>query len=217
MKVHIEVVYKTPTGAEAAFSSEMIQGAQALLIAEDFERTGRVKSMKFMDAYEQVWDLKKLKEYMKEYETEPHNITVYFDGGFDQQSRVSGLGCVVYYEQNGKAYRLRKNARVEELESNNEAEYAALHLGLQEVEALGVHHMPIQIIGDSKVVIHQLLDEWPCYEDTLSRWADRIEEKLQSLHVKPEYEAVSRKKNQESDRLATQALKGVEISSTIET
>lgn len=217
MKVHIEVTYKTSKGAEAVFTSESLQGAHALLIAEDFERTGRVKSIKFVDMYEQEWGLKKLKEYMKEYETEPHNITVYFDGGFDLGTKMAGLGCVVYYEQNGKSYRLRKNAKVEELESNNEAEYAALHLALQEVEALGVHHMPITIIGDSRVVIHQLLDEWPCYEESLSSWADRIEEKLKSLNIQPEYKAVSRKKNQEPDRLATQALKGVEVSSTIET
>lgn len=74
----------------------------------------------------------------------------------------------------------------------------------------------IEIIGDSKVVINQLNGEWPCLEDDLSRWADRVDEKLEELNLSPEYYAVSRKNNQEADRLATQALKEVEVSSTLE-
>src|SRR5699024_11797205 len=71
-------------------------------------------------------------------------ISVYFDGGFDGNTRTSGLGCVIYFEQNDKSWRQRKNALVEELETNNEAEYAALHLAVQEMELIGVHHLPVR-------------------------------------------------------------------------
>lgn len=138
--------------------------------------------------------MKELSRQMEEIQTEPHNITVYFDGGYDLKTRTSGLGCAIYYEQNEKAYRLRKNARVEELESNNEAEYAACHLALQELEYLDVHHLPVTITGDSLVVIMQLKGEWPCYEPQLSRWADRIDNLISRMGIDPEFNLVSRKR-----------------------
>ncbi len=217
MKVRIEFTYKTPKGTNATFSSEEMNAGKGILLAEDLERTERGKNLTFIDSMENSWTLKELKEFMKEIETEPHNITIYFDGGFDLETRKSGLGCAIYYEQNGKSLRLRRNALVQELNTNNEAEYAALHLGLRELEHMQVHDLPVRLVGDSQVVINQLNGEWPCLEEELSKWADRIEAKLSQLRIQPEYELVSRKKNREADRLATQALKEIEITSTIET
>ena len=59
-------------------------------------------------------------------------------------------------------------------------------------------------------------EEWPAIEQTLSSWADRIEAKMNVLGIAPEYELVSRKENTEADRLATQALNGIEVTATIE-
>lgn len=134
-------------------------------------------------------------------------------GGFDKERQLAGLGVVIYYQQDQKAYRLRKNALVEGLSSNNEAEYAALHLGLKELEFLGVHHMPVAILGDSLVVIKQLSDEWPVYDQVLDRWIDRIEETINKLGIHPEYQSLSRQDNKEADQLATQALQGIQIMS----
>ncbi|MDL4839784.1 reverse transcriptase-like protein [Aquibacillus rhizosphaerae] len=216
MNVRIEITYKTPKGVETTFSSGEMPDAKALFIAEDIEKTGRTKEINFVDVHENTWTMKELKKYMKGIETEPHNAIVYFDGGFDLQTKNSGLGCVIYYEQNQKLFRLRKNALVDNLNTNNEAEYAALHLGLKELELLGVHHLPVTIVGDSQVVINQLNGEWPCVEEELNKWSDRIEKKIEQLGITPEYKAVSRKKNREADQLATQALKEIEILSTIE-
>ncbi|MFC7063273.1 reverse transcriptase-like protein [Halobacillus seohaensis] len=217
MNVRIEVTYKTPKRTETIFSSDEMQAGKAILIAEDLEKTGRAKSLTFIDSYDHTWTLKELKEYMKGIQTEPHNVTVYFDGGFDRETKRSGLGCAIYYEQNGKAFRLRKNALVEQLDTNNESEYAALHLGLKELELLGVHHLPVKFIGDSQVVINQLKEEWACFDEELSKWADRVESKLKKLGIDPDYRLVSRKDNQEADQLASQALKEIEITSTSET
>ncbi|WP_226035294.1 ribonuclease H family protein [Aquibacillus saliphilus] len=216
MFVRIELTYKTPKGTETTFSSDELKAAKAILIADDLEKSGRAKNLMFVDNHENTWNMKELKKFMKGIETEPHNATVYFDGGFDIGAKKSGLGCAIYYEQNGKSFRLRKNALVEELDTNNEAEYAAFHLGLQELERLGVHHLPVTFVGDSQVVINQLKGEWPCVEEELNKWADRIEDKLKELGITPEYKAVSRKRNRETDQLATQALNDVEITSTIE-
>lgn len=216
MKLLIEWVYKTPTGIETVFQSARMDAQQALLLAEDLEKTGRTKKMTLSDEYDSNWTIKELKRYFKNRETEPHHITVYFDGGFDLATHKSGLGCVIYYEQNGNKYRLRKNAPVQELTSNNEAEYASLYLGIQELHYLNVHHLNVHFIGDSQVVINQLNGEWPVYEKTLSDWADRVEKKLQKLGIKPTYELIQRNDNKEADRLATQALNNIQITATSE-
>ncbi|QBP41240.1 reverse transcriptase-like protein [Paenisporosarcina antarctica] len=214
MKIRIEWTYKTPKGEETVFISEEMLAIKGLLIAEDLERTGRAKNIMFIDKFDSMWTIKELKGYLKGIETEPHNITVYFDGGFDRGTNSSGLGCVIYYDQSGKSYRLRRNAAMENLVSNNEAEYAALHLSLLELEHLNVHHLPVRFFGDSNVVINQMSGDWP--ESILSGWAERIDGKLQDLGIQAEFELVPRKANAEADRLATQALKGIEIIATSE-
>ncbi|UJF27751.1 ribonuclease H family protein [Planococcus sp. 107-1] len=216
MEIRIEWSYKTAKGTEAFFRSEEFPAAHALLIAEDIQKTGRVKSLEFVDRFDSSWTLKELKAYLKGIETEPHNVNVYFDGGFDKETGRAGLGCVIYYEQSGKAYRLRKNVEVAELSSNNEAEYAALHMSVQELERLEVHHLPVVFRGDSNVVANQMSGEWPVYENDLSRWADRIEQSLNRLGIQAQYELIPRKANAEADRLAAQALRGIEISGTME-
>ncbi|KGX87017.1 reverse transcriptase-like protein [Pontibacillus litoralis] len=213
MNMTLEWIYQLPKGLETAFTSEPLEYREAILVGEDLERTGRVKQIIYRDSFDTTWTLKDLKRYVKEMETEPHHIKVHFDGGFDLETQEAGLGCAIYYEQNGKSYRMRKNARVEELHSNNEAEYAALHLALVEVERLGVRQMPVTVIGDSQVVIHQLSGEWPCLDAELSTWADRIEQKLEELKLTPSFRVISRKNNREADRLATQALEHVEVES----
>lgn len=215
MKITIEWTYHHK-GVETVFRSEEMPPAHALSVAEELMKTGRTKNILFLDEHDSTWTLKEIKKYIKEMETEPSNVTVYFDGGFNLESRISGLGCVIYFEQNGKKYRLRKNLTLNGLSSNNEAEYAALHFSVQELESLGVHHQTVRFIGDSQVVINQMSGEWPVYEKELMNWADRIDEYLNRLGIKPEFEPVSRKENEEADRLANQALDDIEIDGKIE-
>ncbi|MCM3611906.1 reverse transcriptase-like protein [Planococcus sp. MERTA32b] len=215
MKVRVEWKYRTAKGLETSFTSEEMTAAEGVQIAEDIERTKRARELVFIDTFdESAWTMKEMRAYLKSIETEPHDIKVYFDGGFNIEDRNTGLGCVIYYEQNGKSYRLRQNAQIDGLESNNEAEYAALYLCVQELEFLDVKNMPVRFSGDSKIVVNGMSGEWPVIETELVRWADRIENKLQQLGIQAEFELIPRKENFEADRLATQALKGIEIAGT---
>ncbi|MFK4997802.1 reverse transcriptase-like protein [Bacillus sp. N9] len=119
----------------------------------------------------------------------------------------------MYYEKGDETYRFRFNAKLDELESNNEAEYAALYNGLLLLEEIGIHHMPCVIRGDSQGVLMQLAGEWPCYEPALNRWLDRMEAKIKKLGMKPSYEIISRKENKEADKLASQALLNIIVQS----
>ncbi|SER61601.1 ribonuclease HI [Gracilibacillus ureilyticus] len=213
MKIRLEVKYRTTNGVVTEFQSSEMSLENSIAVAEDLMKLNRLADIQMTDSYNSSWTLKELKKYLESLEEEPHDIHMYFDGGFDRKTMKSGLGCSIYYKQNGKNYRIRKNALVSELGTNNEAEYAALHFGLKQLEEMGVHHMPVKVHGDSKVVINQLTDEWPCLEDTLFEWMQRIEKLIDKLGLEPEYHAVSRKKNQETDQLATQALQQIEIDS----
>ncbi|MBT2583398.1 reverse transcriptase-like protein [Planococcus sp. ISL-109] len=216
MKVRIDWAYKSPKDKVLQFLSEELEANDAVQIAADLESTGRTKRLQFVDRHNSNWSLKELTNYVAEIETEPHDVIVYYDGGFDRHTKRAGLGCVIYYKQSGKEYRLRKNSAIDELESNNEAEYAALSMAVQELELLGVHHLPVRFIGDSRLLVNQMSGEWAVPEQALARWADRIDERLEKIGVHPEYEFVPRKENAEADRLATQALNYTVIESLVD-
>lgn len=108
MKVRIDWTYKSPKNKVVQFLSEELDANEALMVAQDLERTGRTKRLQFADRHNSNWSIKELKNYVKEVETEPHEVIAYYDGGFDRHSKRAGLGCAVYFKQNGKDYRLRK-------------------------------------------------------------------------------------------------------------
>lgn len=213
MKVSIEWKYKTRNNKELTLTSGFISLEDALLISEDFEKTGRMKQLLFYDEQYTSWTKKELSKLIKEVETEPHDVIAYFDGGFHAGMNKAGLGVAIYYTQNNQSFRMRVNDQFEELDTNNEAEYAAFWFLLNQLQELGVHHMQVTFRGDSHVVLNQLSGDWPCTEKSLNRWLDRIEAKMNKLGIRPIYEPISRKENNEADKLATQALKNVFVSS----
>ncbi|MBO9128180.1 ribonuclease H family protein [Bacillus sp. 165] len=213
MKYRVEWLYKAKNGKEATLQTEFLEMEMILDLSADFEKTGRVKELRFYDENETAWTKKELEKLITQIEAEPHDIVLYFDGGFDIATKTAGIGISIYYKQNGKTYRIRRNMRIDELEDNNEAEYAALLNGIQILEELHVQHQSVIFRGDSQVVLKQLSGEWPCYEQNLNRYLDRIEEKIKKLSVRPQYEPISRKGNKEAHQLATQALEGTTIDS----
>ncbi|WP_409251114.1 reverse transcriptase-like protein [Bacillus sp. SCS-153A] len=211
MKVIWTYIGKIPD--RIIFESEWMNRKYVDYLIEDLLRIGRAKDILIRDEMENEWSRKEFLKLNEELEQEPENITVYFDGGYDKENALAGLGMVIYYQKGGKNYRIRKNAKLQELENNNEAEYAALYSCMQLLEELEVRQVPCVIKGDSQVVLKQLEGEWPCYEETLNNWLDRIEAKIKALRIKPIYEAIDRKQNKEADHLANQALQDTFIHS----
>ncbi|HEY2420706.1 MAG TPA: reverse transcriptase-like protein [Neobacillus sp.] len=211
MKYRLEWNYRLKGNANVQCSCEWVTGEIALQIGEELEKSGKITDLFFYDEMGTSWILKEMKKLLIEIEDDPHDIIVYFDGGFQKETNQAGLGAVIYYKQGKKKYRIRSNERFDEMETNNEAEYAAFYYALTILEDLGVQQFSCEFKGDSQNVLKQLEGEWPCYEATLNLWIDRIEEKLKSLRIKPKYTAISRNENKEADKLATQALAGKEI------
>ncbi|PAE16536.1 hypothetical protein CHH91_07695 [Virgibacillus sp. 7505] len=216
MKLRMKMIYRTPKGTEAEFLSDYLPPGAALLLMEDMQQSGRVPQLELLDQYETEWTIKELRSYMKELETEPHNVRVYVDGGFDKKTGRGGLGCVIHYEQNQKEYRLRRNQEMEQLISNNEAEYAALHFAIGVLSEIGVKDQEIEVNTDSRTVVNQMSEEWPVYEKELKYWADKVDDVLKRIGLTVQYGHVDRNQNKEADQLASQALKSIQIDSTIQ-
>ena len=211
MKYRLEWNHKLKSNEKVQFSSDWVSGETAIEIGEELERSGKISDLYFYDEKGTSWILKEMKKLLTEIEDDPHEIIVFFDGGFQRESNQAGLGAVIFFKQGKKKYRIRANERFDEMETNNEAEYAAFYYALNILEDLGVQHLSCEFKGDSQVVLKQLEGEWPCYEDSLNRWLDRIEEKIKALGIIPKYTVIPRKDNKEADKLATQALEGKEI------
>ncbi|MFP3122995.1 ribonuclease H family protein [Ectobacillus funiculus] len=213
MKYKIEWTYKIKNGSETVLTTDFLRLEEALHFANDFEKTGRVKELNFYDEVGTHWTKKEAEKLARKIEEEPHDIVMYFDGGYDLQTRETGVGVSIYYVKNGKTYRVRRNGQLTGLENNNEAEYAALLYGMGLLEELGVRYQTIVLKGDSQVVLKQLSGEWPCYEENLNRYLDRVEQKAADMQLRFLYEPVSRKVNKEAHQLASQALQGIVIDS----
>ncbi|SEO53567.1 ribonuclease HI [Amphibacillus marinus] len=213
MEVTLQFDYQAITGEQVSFKSAPIIADQALKIAADLIKTGRTQLINFEDEHGYSYNYKQLQKQIAVDKQRPQFVELYFDGGFNHETKESGLGIVIYYQQNDCHYRVRKNACLEQLQSNNEAEYAALAFGINELGHYQISHQSIKILGDSKVVINQLAGEWPCHDPKLNYWADQIEASLAQLNLKGQYKELNRKENNEADRLAGQALKGEAIES----
>ena len=65
MNVRIELTYKTKRGMEAFFQSEEMRADRALIVANDFLKTGRVKSLQFIDHHDNKWNVKEMTKYLE--------------------------------------------------------------------------------------------------------------------------------------------------------
>ena len=217
MQIRLEWSYHLLKRKQTYFmKSEWMSVEESLALVADLEKTGRLKEVVFLDQEDSTWTKKELLRYLKQLESEPHDVKAYVDGGYDLSSKKAGIGIAIYFQQNHKRWRVRFNDQLELLQDNNEAEYAALYRLIQQLETIGVHHQPITVYMDSMVVVNQASGEWPCLEDHYIRWLNRIDELARVLGLTLQYELIDRNANKEADQLATQALKGVEIESKIE-
>jgi len=216
MKLKIEWTYKLKAKDPIFFTSDWLDSELAIFAGEDISKSGKSSEMTFYDEMGQSWTLKEVKKLSDEVEEDPHEIMIYFDGGFNKDTYQAGLGAVIYFRQGKKKFRLRANELIDEMDTNSEAEYAALYYALNLLEELNVQHVPCDIKGDSQGVLKQLEGEWPCYEENLNKWLDRMEEKINTLGLKPRYQSIPRNENKEADKLASQALEGKKIFSKVQ-
>lgn len=89
-------------------------------------------------------------------------------------------------------------------------------MATKELADLGVGQTEVKCFGDSLVVINQMRGDWASYDQELNDWADRIDLGFDTLQINPIYKMINRNDNKEADKLASQALQDISISSVIE-
>ncbi|MDZ7798317.1 MAG: ribonuclease HI family protein [Patescibacteria group bacterium] len=124
---------------------------------------------------------------------------IYTDGGARGNPGPAGLGVVIwqghkligqYKKYIGKA-------------TNNQAEYQAIHFGLQKAKEVGAKN--IECFLDSELVVNQLNMEFKIKNKELGPWFIKIWNLRQSFD-KVTFTHIRREKNKEADKLVNEAI-----------
>lgn len=127
--------------------------------------------------------------------------TLHFDGGYDHDSR-RGAGAAVIITPQGTAHRSFFYAK-ETCISSNVAEYLSLINGLKWVDEKSNLVTELEVIGDSKLVVNQVNNEWECRAEHLRKYVQEAFSLIVRLRkrMKVELRWVRREKNEVADEL----------------
>ena len=125
----------------------------------------------------------------------------YFDGASRGNPGEAGAGALLVDEQGDEVWRC---ALALGKRTNNEAEYDALLILLEEIQARGLFGVAIH--GDSKLVVNQVSGLWKIKEPRLRALAERSVSLLQSTESTLTW--IPREENVQADRLSNEALDG---------
>ncbi|KAM2645651.1 hypothetical protein EV1_019175 [Malus domestica] len=120
---------------------------------------------------------------------------------FDRSTRADEAGAIVVF-MSPQWQTLPYSFQLSELRSNNVAEYQALIIGLQMAINMGI--TALEVFGDSKLIINQLLTEYEVRKDDLVPYF-RLETQLLQEFETVTLEHVPRKENQMVDTLTNLA------------
>ncbi|MCO5568211.1 hypothetical protein L7F22_021907 [Adiantum nelumboides] len=127
--------------------------------------------------------------------------SLYFDGAYKRKVDKVSLGISIQDENGQKVF--GKGLLVENTHSNNEAEYAALALGLERCVSMGIKQL--NVFGDALLLIKQVHGTWTCRNQSLVPRLRRVKELMKRFKAIQLYH-VPRKGNQEADALASEHL-----------
>ncbi|XP_070057492.1 uncharacterized protein [Nicotiana tomentosiformis] len=130
------------------------------------------------------------------------DITKAYDGWrmfLDRATNFKGVGIkVVLVSETGQHYPV--SAKLRFLCTNNMAEYEACILGLR--LAIDINIQELLVIGDSDLLVHQILEEWATKNTKILPYLHCVQELIKRL-TKIEFKHVPRIKNEFVDALAT--------------
>lgn len=133
------------------------------------------------------------------------NATLRFDGGRRPSVNMAAYGFTL---TNAEGNLLMRSAQAIGNETHNVAEYRGLIAGLSCAAELGI--IDLQVRGDSKVVIFQMLGEWKVKAEHLAALRDEAT-RVASRIGKVEYIWNRRDENFDADELVNLALDGNDV------
>ena len=127
--------------------------------------------------------------------------SLYFDGAYKRTMDKASAGFVIFDEHGERLF--SKGQVLEEVHSNNEAEYAALILGLEWCAQNGIQHL--NVFGDAMLLVKQVNGTWACKNQGLLSHLLHVKALLSQFR-KVQLHHVPRTENQEADALASAQL-----------
>jgi ribonuclease HI len=129
-------------------------------------------------------------------------LTVFTDGAIRPERHASGLGAVVFDENQEIRHWFAR--RVEGL-TNNEAEYAAVALALEELSRLGVSE--IAVYSDSQILVHQMTGRATAHAPGLRKAQTQLRS-LVARFDRVTFQHIPRERNRLADALANDVVDG---------
>lgn len=125
-----------------------------------------------------------------------------FDGASKSNPGPSGFGAVLF-DDSTDAVLAKVIGYVGDKKTNNQAEYSGLIAGLQEARRLGIKR--IKVIGDSKLVVNQVLGKWAIRNEGLKPLHKAARELAKSFESF-EAQQVPREQNTIADAASNEAI-----------
>jgi ribonuclease HI len=130
-------------------------------------------------------------------------LKVYFDGASRGNPGKAGAGIVVI---NDRDEIVGKICSYLGEKTNNQAEYLAVLLALDYLQANDINDKTIELIGDSQLVIKQLRGEYKIKDEKLKDLYWQIREHIVNGGFNIKFSHVKREKNKLADEMANKAL-----------
>lgn len=130
-------------------------------------------------------------------------LKVYFDGASRGNPGKAGAGIVVI---NDRDEIVGKICSYLGEKTNNQAEYLAVLLALDYLQANDINDKTIELIGDSQLVIKQLRGEYKIKNEKLKDLYWQIREHIVNSGFNIKFSHVKREKNKLADEMANKAL-----------
>jgi ribonuclease HI len=128
------------------------------------------------------------------------NYTLYFDGCAEPTN--PGIATYAWLLKDGRGEVMHFGSGVlDGTRTNNYAEYCAIGFGLKvAVEEMGPQDT-LLCLGDSKLVVEQVNENWQCNKPELRKLRERIFEILEGVGLRVEFRWIPREQNEEADEL----------------
>ena len=132
-------------------------------------------------------------------------IYVYSDGGSRGNPGPAGCGVVIQKCIDGKCATIGEYHRYIGETTNNQAEYQALLLALDELSKLNPTQKVLFHL-DSRLVVEQIKGTYKMKNAGLKPLFDRVKQQLDTFHGGYQFEYIPRERNAHADRLANKAM-----------
>ncbi|MCD6413189.1 MAG: ribonuclease HI family protein [Elusimicrobia bacterium] len=134
-------------------------------------------------------------------------ISCFFDGAAQPNPGPAGAGAVIY--RNG--IRVKEISRFLGVKTNNQAEYLALNIALDEIMKLASGPCAISLFSDSQLLVKQINGLWRVKDKEIQKLLAEAKEKLARIAGSGKniitISHIARQKNKVADSLSTLALK----------